>query len=115
MADVVVEIIGFSASECGPFPCDETRSCGLEVCYPTNSLIDAVDALRMSLKEEYGDRIEIQLTLLDEGVPDYVKEIVEKRHPPLPIILVNGRVANIGRISKGLIKEEIDDELRQGV
>ncbi|KUG19975.1 MAG: hypothetical protein KO206_06540 [Methanomicrobiaceae archaeon] len=108
---VVVEIVGLSTSECGPFPCDETRTCGLEVCYPSNSLMDAVDALRQAILEEYGDRVEVQLTLLDEEMPEHIREIIEKRHPPLPIILVNGRLTAIGRISLRLISEEIEEEL----
>jgi hypothetical protein len=108
MAEVTVEVVGLSGSECGPFPCDETRSCGLEVCYPSNSLLDAIDALRDELKREYGDSVEVKTTLLDNEMPEYVREIIEKRHPPIPMILVNGRLTSIGRISLDLIKEEIE-------
>ncbi len=112
MADVTVEIVGLSESECGPFPCDETRSCGLEVCYPSNRMIDAVSALRDELEREYGDRVEILMTLIDEAMPEHVRAIIEERHPPIPIVLVNGRVTSIGRISLDLIKEEIEYALK---
>jgi hypothetical protein len=113
MAEVTVEIVGLEESECGPFPCDETRSCGLETCYPSNNLIDAISALRDELLDLYGDTVEVKLTLIDEGMPDYVREIVEERHPPIPIILVNGRLTSIGRVSLDLIKEEIDYALEE--
>ncbi|KDE56145.1 hypothetical protein [Methanoculleus sp. MH98A] len=113
MAEVTVEIVGFAESECGPFPCDETRSCGLETCYPSNSLMDAISALRDELLAGYGEKVEVKTTLIDEGVPDRIREIIEERHPPIPIILVNGRVTSIGRISLGLIKEEIDYALEE--
>ncbi|MDN7013037.1 hypothetical protein FGW20_08290 [Methanoculleus sp. FWC-SCC3] len=113
MAEVTVEIVGFAESECGPFPCDETRSCGLETCYPSNSLMDAISALRDELLAGYGDNVEVKTTLIDEEVPDRIKEIIEERHPPIPIILVNDRVTSIGRISLDLIKEEIDYALEE--
>ncbi len=113
MADVTVEIVGLSESECGPFPCDETRSCGLEVCYPSNRMMDAISALRDELKKEYGDRVEVQLTIIDEAVPDYIRALIEERHPPIPMILVNGRLTSIGRISFTLIKEEVDYALEE--
>ena len=113
MAEVIVEIVGLMESECGPFPCDETRSCGLETCYPSNSLMDAISALRDELLADYGDRVEVQVTLIDEGMPDHIRKIIEERHPPIPIILVNGRLTSIGRISLGLIKEEIDYALEE--
>jgi hypothetical protein len=108
MAEVTVEVVGLSESECGPFPCDETRSCGLETCYPSNRLLDAISALRDELKREYGDKVEVQMTLIDEEMPAHVRELIEERHPPIPIILVNGRLTSIGRISLDLIKEEIE-------
>lgn len=113
MAEVIVEIVGLMESDCGPFPCDETRSCGLETCYPSNRLMDAIGALRDELLAEYGDKVEVKMTLIDEEMPDYVREIIEKRHPPIPIILVNGRLTSIGRVSLGLIKEEIDYALEE--
>ena len=108
MAEVTVEIVGLTESECGPFPCDETRTCGLETCYPSNSLMNAIGALRDELLAGYGDRVEVKMTLLDEAMPDYVRKIIEERHPPIPIVLVNGRLTSIGRVSLDLIKEEID-------
>ena len=113
MVEVTVEIVGFEESECGPFPCDETRSCGLETCYPSNRLIDAISALRDELLNEYGDKVLVKMTLIDEEIPEYVRKIIEERHPPIPIILVNGRLTSIGRISFGLIKEEIEYALEE--
>ena len=111
MAEVIVEIVGLKDSECGPFPCDETRSCGLETCHPSNSLLKAIGALREELFAEYGGRVVLKTTLIDEGMPEYVRRLIEEHHPPIPIILVNGRLTPIGRISLDLIKEEIDSVL----
>lgn len=113
MAEVIVEIIGLEESDCGPFPCDETRSCGLEACYPSNRMIDAIGALRDELLAEYDDRVAVKMTLIDEEIPDHVREIIEDRHPPIPIVLVNGNLTSIGRVSLDLIKEEIDYALEE--
>jgi len=53
----------------------------------------------------------VKTTLIDAGMPEYVRLLIEERHPPIPIILVNGRLTPIGRISLDLIKEEIDSVL----
>lgn len=113
MAEVIVEIVGLEESECGPFPCDETRSCGLETCYPSNRLLNAISALRDELIAAYGDAIEVKTTLIDDEMPDYVRKLIEERHPPIPIILVNGRLTSIGRVSLDLIKEEVDYALEE--
>ena len=113
MAEVTVEIVGLEESECGPFPCDETRSCGLETCYPSNNLMDAISALRDELLDRYGDTVEVKTILLDDEMPDHVRTLIEERHPPIPIILVNGRLTSIGRVSLDLIKEEIDYALEE--
>ncbi len=83
---VLVEIVGLKDSECCPFPCDENRTCGLSDCYPTGKLTAAFDALAAELKKEYGDRVDLKLTLVDDGVPDYVKKIIETDYPPLPMV-----------------------------
>jgi hypothetical protein len=106
-----LEIIGFSDAECGPFPCDPDRTCGLYACFPSGSFLKAVEALRRALAEKYGDRVTVTLILLDDGIPDRVKEIIERSHPPLPIILVKGRVTPVGRISLPRIVREIEKEL----
>ena len=112
MADrVTVEVVGFSYSECGPFPCDENRTCGLESCAPYGALKAAFDALRERLLAEYGDRVDVTLTLLDNDVPDHVKAIVEHESPPLPLVLINGKWRPIGRISIEPIKREIEKAL----
>ena len=105
---ITIEIIGLKDSECCPFPCDENRTCGLSDCYPTGKLTAAFDALAAELKKEYGDRVDMKLTLVDGGVPDYVKKIVETDFPPLPIVMVNGKLTRIGRIVLDRIKKEID-------
>ena len=112
MADpITVEIIGFSGSSCSPFPCDETRTCGLTACHPTGQLVKSFESLKTLLAEEYGPRVGLTLTLLDEGIPDRIKKIIEDEHPPVPIILVNGKVTRIGRIVYDRIKKEIDSRL----
>lgn len=113
MAVVTVEIVGFEESDCGPFPCDETRSCGLEACYPSNRMVDAISALRYELLDEYGDSVEVMMTLIDDEMPEHVREIIEERHPPIPIVLVNGQLTSIGRVSLDLIKEEIEYALEE--
>lgn len=112
---ITIEVIGFRNSSCGPFPCDENRRCGLDTCHPTNSLVKAFESLSSSLDNLYGGRVSLNLTLLDEGVPDYVEEIIERQHPPLPIILINGRVTPIGRISLPLIKKEIESCIKSEI
>lgn len=109
MADpVVVEIIGLKDSSCSPFPCDETRSCGLAGCDPTGQLGAAFETLKETLVSRYGNHVQLRLTLIDEAVPPHVEEIIRTRYPPLPIILINGELAKIGRISLPMIEKEID-------
>jgi len=116
MADPLsLEIIGFSDAECGPFPCDPDRTCGLEECFPSGSFLKAVEALRRAITAKYGDRVIVILTLLDDGVPDRVKSIIERSHPPIPIILVEGKVTPIGRISFSRIARAIDTTLSDQV
>jgi hypothetical protein len=108
---VLIEIVGLKNAECCPFPCDENRTCGLSGCYPTGKLNEAFDELKKVLKNEYSDHVELKLTLIDNGAPGYIQKIIEKDFPPLPIILVNGRVTRIGRIALDRIKKEIEREL----
>ncbi|WP_298667600.1 hypothetical protein [uncultured Methanofollis sp.] len=110
-----IEVIGFSYGECSPFPCNEERSCGLTKCYLSGKLVDATEALKKALSAEYGEKVDVTLTLLDDGVPEYVQKIVEEHQPPIPIILVNGKVTPIGRISLPQIKIEIDSALGQAI
>ena len=67
--------------------------------------------LKKVLTETYGDRVEVKLTLIDDGAPGYIRMIIEKEYPPIPMVLVNGRVTKIGRISLDRIKKEIEKEL----
>ncbi|HMK15678.1 MAG TPA: hypothetical protein VK450_02030, partial [Methanomicrobiales archaeon] len=71
----------------------------------------AVEALKHTLAARYGEQVTVTLTLLDDRVPDRVKAIFEQCHPPLPVILLNGRVTPIGRISYTRIAREIDAAL----
>ncbi len=75
--------------------------------------MDAIGALRDELLAVYGDKVEVRTTLIDEEVPDHIRKIIEERHPPIPIVLVNGRLTSIGRVSLDLIKEEIDYALEE--
>ena len=109
MADpVTIEIVGYAESECGPFPCDSDRTCGLSACYPTGEFLKAAESLRTYLSGIYGDRITVTVTLLDSGTPARIREIIEARHPPIPLVIVNGRVTPIGRISATRILREIE-------
>ncbi len=51
------------------------------------------------------------LTLIDNGAPEHVRTIIEREYPPLPMVLVNGHVTKIGRITLDRIKKEIEKEL----
>jgi len=107
---VKIEIVGLNTSECSPFPCDENRTCGLEGCYHSGKLVDAFRELKKALQKDYGDRVDLVLTLVDDGVPARIKEIIEREYPPIPMVLVNGRVTKIGRITLDRIKTEIEKE-----
>lgn len=108
---VHVEIVGLKTSECSPFPCDEDRTCGLSGCYLSGKLIDAFSELKKVLGETYGNRVDCTLTLIDNGAPEHVRTIIEREYPPLPMVLVNGHVTKIGRITLDRIKKEIEKEL----
>lgn len=112
MADPVqIEIAGFENADCSPFPCNEERTCGLSDCYPTGKLTAAFDALKKALNQQYGSRVTLQLTLLDNGTPPHIKTIIEMHHPALPMVLLNGRVTPVGRIALDRIKREIEKVL----
>lgn len=108
---VQIEIIGLKNSECSPFPCDENRTCGLTGCYLKGSLTDAVEELKRILEKLYGNRVSLKLTLIDKTVPDHIRPLFERDFPPLPMIIVNGRVTKIGRIALDRIKGEIEKDL----
>jgi len=105
--EIIIEVIGYSDMECSPFPCNEDRTCGLFSCAPTNQLVPAVKALRETLFNEFGERLKLEMTLIDDEVPDYIKKIYEKHHPAFPIILINKTFVPIGRISYPQIRNEI--------
>jgi hypothetical protein len=108
---IILEVVGYQNMECSPFPCDSDRSCGLYDCAPTNALLPAVDALKKELKTEFGDAVEVTLTLLDDGVPNYIKNIYERDHPALPMILVQGTLIPVGRISRAPIVQAIYEHM----
>jgi hypothetical protein len=105
---LLIEIIGLKNSACSPFPCDETRSCGLHECFPTGKLNRAAVALKNELRELYGDKVELRLLLIDNEMPGYVKEIIARECPPIPFVLMNGRLVPLGRISLTLMKKEVE-------
>jgi len=70
----------------------------------------AFEELKRVLKNDYGNRVDLKLTLIDNGTPDYIRSIIETEYPPLPMVLVNGRITRIGRISLDRIKKEIEKE-----
>jgi len=107
---VVIEIVGLKNSECSPFPCDENRTYGLSGCFTTGSLTAAYEELKWVLASEYGNRTDMKLTLIDDRTPDYIQKIIETEFPPLPMVLVNGRITRIGRISLDRIRKEIEKE-----
>lgn len=108
---VQIEVVGLKTSECSPFPCDEDRTCGLTGCYLSGKLTDAFAELEKALHTIYGDKVALKLTLVDDGVPDHIRAIVERDHPPIPMVIVNGRITRIGRIALDRIKSEIEKEL----
>jgi hypothetical protein len=96
---VTIEVVGYQDSECSPFPCDEDRTCGLFACVPSGKLVPATEALRAKLKEEFQDQVTVQITLLDDGVPDYIRKIYEIDHPAIPMIIINKKILPLGRVS----------------
>jgi hypothetical protein len=108
---IAVEIVGYKDMECSPFPCDADRSCGLDGCAPTNALLPAVEALKKELETEFGESVEVRLTLIDQSVPDYIKEIYEKEHPALPMILIQGAPVPSGRISLTPIVQAVRERM----
>lgn len=108
---VTVEIVGLENSECSPFPCDEDRTCGLSGCYLSGKLVNAFPELKRVLDTAFGNRVDVRLTLIDNGVPDNIRAIIEREYPPIPMVIVNGRITRIGRIALDRIKKEIQEEL----
>jgi len=113
MSPINIEVIAFTYRPCGPFPCDEERSCGLSECYGKEKMSFAFPALKRALEEKYGDKVSANLISLDNGISDEVKEIIRKEQLPLPIILVNGKAVPIGAISVPRISEYIEKEINK--
>jgi hypothetical protein len=95
----VVTIYGYEDAECGPFPCDDNRTCELEACHPGGKFQDACAALKDAVTREYGGRVRLEVVLLDDGIPEDIRSLIEEHHPPVPIVLVNGRLVPMGRVS----------------
>ncbi len=112
MEDTIeVEVVGMKDSSCSPFPCDMTRSCGLYDCHPTGRLVPAFEALSEEIRQQYGERVRMKLTLIDDEVPAHIQKIIEKHYPPIPIILVNRELVPMGRISLPQLQKEIEKRL----
>jgi hypothetical protein len=54
--------------------------------------------------------VDCSLTLIDDNVPAHIRKILETDYPPMPMVLVNGRLTRIGRIVLDRIKDEIEKE-----
>jgi hypothetical protein len=108
---LLIEIIGLKESACSPFPCDQTRSCGLSECYPTGKLNRAVAALKNELHDLYGDKVDLRLILIDDEIPGHMEEIIARECPPIPFVLMNGKLVPLGRISLTQIKREMEKVL----
>ena len=108
---IEVEVVGMKDSACSPFPCDNTRSCGLYDCHPTGRLVPAFEALSDEIHKQYGEKVTMKLTLIDEEVPAHIQEIIAQQYPPIPIILVNRQLVPMGRISLPQLQKEIEKRL----
>ena len=108
MTQITVEVVGYTYRPCGPYPCDAALSCGLGAGYQKENLSFASPALCVALKNKYGDRVSVELVPLDKETPDLIKDIVRAEHPPLPIILINGKCVPVGAVSVPRISEYID-------
>ncbi len=108
---VSIEIVGLEDSSCSPFPCDETRSCGLSECHPSGKLVPAYEALKNEIIRRYGDAVSITLTLIDKGIPSHVRDIIADKYPPIPFVIINNSLVPMGRISLPLIVREIEKRI----
>lgn len=109
MAETIsIEVVGLKDSMCSPFPCDMTRTCGLYDCHPSGKLVPAFEALKKELMEQFGPVLHMKLTLIDEDMPEHIREIIATHYPPLPFILINGRLIPMGRISLPMMQKEIE-------
>jgi hypothetical protein len=108
---IEVEVVGMKDSACSPFPCDNTRSCGLYDCHPTGRLVPAFEALSDEISKQYGEKVRMKLTLIDEEIPAHIQEIIAEHYPPIPIILVNRKLVPMGRISLPQLQKEIEKRL----
>ncbi len=105
---VTIEVVGLKDSSCSPFPCDMTRSCGLYDCYPSGKLVPAYESLHSEIRRQYGERVRMELVLIDEEMPDYIRDVIAASYPPIPFVTVNGNLVPMGRISLPQVQKEID-------
>jgi len=108
---ILIEVVGLKDSDCSPFPCDMTKTCGLYDCHPTGKLVPAFEALKKELLEQYGSEIRMDLILIDEEIPVHIREIIATQYPPIPFIVMNGALIPMGRISLPLMQKEVDKRL----
>ncbi|OPX71863.1 MAG: hypothetical protein A4E40_01572 [Methanoregulaceae archaeon PtaU1.Bin059] len=108
---ILIEVVGLKDSDCSPFPCDMTRTCGLYDCHPTGKLVPAFEALRKELQEQYGPKIRMDLILIDEEIPGHIREIIATQYPPIPFIVMNKTLIPMGRISLPLMQKEVEKRL----
>ncbi len=105
---LLIEVVGLKNSSCSPFPCDETRSCGLNQCHPSGNLVTATRALTDELRVIHGDSVIVKLILVDNGMPGHVRDVIDRECPPIPFILVEGKLVPMGRISLPQLEKEIE-------
>lgn len=103
-----IEVVGLKDSTCSPFPCDMTRTCGLYDCHPTGKLVPAFEALKKELMKQFGSGIEMSLVLIDEDMPEHIREIIATHYPPIPFVVMNGKLIPMGRISLPMMEKEIE-------
>jgi len=113
MAEIIsIEVVGLKDSNCSPFPCDMTRSCGLYDCHPSGKLVPAFEALKKELGKQFGSVIEMRLVLIDDNVPEHIREVIASSYPPIPFVIINGALVPIGRISLPMMQKEIEKILK---
>lgn len=105
---ICIEVVGLKDTSCSPFPCDNTRSCGLYDCHPTGKLIPAFEALKSEILEQFGGRVRMKLVLIDQEVPEYIRRIIAEQFPPIPFVLIDGDLVPMGRISLPMMQKELE-------
>ncbi|MDD3573424.1 hypothetical protein [Methanospirillum sp.] len=73
----------------------------------------AFEALKEEVYKEFENRVTLKLTLLDDNVPEYIKDIYNLDHPAIPMILLQKKVIPVGRISWKPIRDAIYLEIEK--